>query len=828
MIAALARLVSHAGSPPMLSDFRYAVRSLRRQPTFTAAVVLTLALGIGATIAVYTLVDAALLRRLPFRDPGRVVFLWGVAGPDRNIRGASIPETQDWRDRNRTLTDVSVYDVTSLNLRTEDGAERISAEMVSPSFFKTLGVTAQRGRTFQPDEGRVPDRDAVVVISDAMWHDRFGGASDVVGRRVTLNDRLFTIVGVMPKGFKGLSFAADVWFPDMMVPITGVSADVMANRVNRWLAAVGRLRHGVTREAAQRDLDRVARELESEYRDTNRERGVQLMTLRENYLGSTARLLWTLLAAVGLLLLIACANVASLQLVRATARTREVALRLALGAGRRRLVRQLLAESVLLSFVGGAGGVLIAMWGTYAILPLLPNGVLPAYVQPSVDLRVLAVAVVLCAACGILVGLMPALRSARRDPALSLKSGGRSSSGGIGGRTRAGAQQSFVVAEIALSLVLLVGAGLVTRSLSRQLDVDVGFVSRHVLTARLSLPAQRYGATERVLFVERLQHAIASMPTVTSATVASEVPMSGQTNASSLTVDGVTDSPVRYFLHKVTPAYFATLGIALRRGRDFDARDQATSPRVVIVSEATARRFWPNRDPVGARVRLGAGPNAPEAEVVGVVATARFQNLTSDLSAANSSPDVYFPYAQRTDLDLEIAVKTTADPAALTSSLREAVRGVDPTVPLFRVVPLDDLVLAQTASSRFTSIAMAVFSAVALLLAAVGIYGVMAYLISIGRREIAIRMALGATAANVVRGTIGQSLRLAASGLVIGLVAAGFAARLITGLLFGISPLDGLTLASTSALVLVTTLVASAIPSRRASRIEPQEALRAD
>ena len=811
----------------MLADFRLAARSLRRQPTFVSAVVLTLALGLGATIAIYSLVDVALLRRLPFTNPDRIVFLWGVAGPERAIRGASFPEVFDWRDRSRTIEGVSIYNPTSVNLRTDEGADRINAEMVSWSFFSTLGATPQLGRTFLPEEDRVPDRDAVVVISDAMWRDRFGGVPSVIGKTLVINDRPFTVVGVMRPGFKGLGFNDDIWFPSMMVGIDG-STSIIRDRGNRYVGALARLRDGSTLESAKQDLDRVARELQRDYPESNSDRAVQLMTLHENYLGGTARLLWTLFAAVLLLLVIACANVAGLQLVRANARTREVALRLALGASRLQLVRQLLAESLLLALVGGVGGVFVAAWGTNALLPLLPAGVLPTYVTPHIDLRVLLFAFVLCAACGVLVGLVPALRSASRDPGLTLKSGGRASSGGLGSMRRAGAQQALVVGEIAVALLLLVGAGLVARSLSRVLDVDPGIRADGVLTTQVQLPRERYSKPEeRILFVDRLRSALEALPGVRNVAVGSDAPFVGGWSASMMYVEGVTKDRVRFYLHKTTPGFFTTLGISLLQGRDFNANDRAGTPPVVIVSEATAQRFWPKREAVGQRIRIG-GPEGPEFTVVGVAANARFRNLTSDLYAPRAEPDVYFPLAQRTDANLVLAMRVDGDPTTYVKALQSALRGVDAGVPTYGTATLSDNLRAVSATSRFASIAMGAFSVVALALAAIGIYGVMAYLVSMGRREIAIRMALGATRSAVVADTIRHALSLAGAGLALGVIAALLSARMLSSLLFGVTTMDVPTYVAVCAMVLVTTVGASWLPSRRASRVDPQEALRGD
>src|SRR5919202_158486 len=429
-----------------LHDLRVAARTLRKRPGFTAAVVATLALGIGASTAMFSLVDAALIRPLPFAAPERLVILWGVAGPERNLRGASLPEVADWRAMNRTLTDVSAADQISLNLRAGDEAERVNGEMVSASYFSLLGARAERGRTFLPEEDRAPDAHPVVVVSHEMWRQRFGGDPALVGRTITLNDRPFTVVGIMPRDFRGLSFITDVWIPTAMISTTA-SASLFTERGTRWLIAVGRLKPGFTMADAQRDLDAVGRRLAEAHPDYNKDRGVLLMSLRQNYLGPVQSLLTTLFGAVLLFLLIARANVTSLKLVRATARRREIALRLALGAGRPHLVRQLLSEGILLG-----------------LLPLVPAGLLPSYVTVSIDARALGFGLLLAALAGVVCGLAPALTSGTHDLTDALKEGTRSAASGLGRIRRLGAQQALVVAEVAIALVLLVGAGLMMRS----------------------------------------------------------------------------------------------------------------------------------------------------------------------------------------------------------------------------------------------------------------------------------------------------------------------------------------------------------------------------
>ena len=813
----------------MLNDFRYALRTLRRRPTFSAAVVLTLALGIGTSSAVFSLLDAALIRPLPFTEPSRLAMLWGVAGPEREgarraVRGASYPELTDWRMLSHSFSDVSAYDNISLNLGTSGDPRRVSVEMVSASYFGILGVAAARGRTFMADDDRVPDASPVAVISHALWTTQFASDPGIVGRSITINDRPFTIVGVMKDGFHGLSFDTDVWVPMMMISLTA-SRNALESRGGRWLGAIGRLRPGVTFESAQRDLNVVARQLEARYPDTNRERGVQLFSLQDSALGSTRQLLIALFVAVLLFLLIACANVVNLQLVRATSRRREMALRIAVGAEGGRLVRQLLVEGLTLAAVGAVAGVALAVWGLGALLPLLPTGALPGYVNPSIDWRVVLFAAGLTAICGIIFGLAPALAVRRLTVSDSLKEGARAAAGGITSLRRLGAQQLLVVSEIALALVLLVAGGLMVRSLRQQLAVETGFRADGVVTARLTLPRGRYTGQARVQFVNDLVSRVRGLPQVESAAIGSDMPLGGNANAGSMFVDGVTPEPVRSYRHRVTPDYFATLGIPVVSGRAFTAADRDSAQDVTIISSAAARRFWPGQDPVGREFRFGDA-TGPKVTIVGVVGAARFRDLTTDLST--SEPDVFYSFAQLPDADLALLVRTSGDEAAVMSAIQREVSAIDPQLPLYRVLRMTDLVDRQTATARFGSSVLGSFSLVAMLLASIGIYGVLAFVIGLSRREIAIRLALGATRGRVIRLIVRQGMTLVAIGVGVGLVGAYYATSALSTQLFGVTATDPLTFAVVPVLLATIALAASYLPSRTAARIDPQEALKSD
>ena len=810
----------------MTSEFRFAFRSLRRRPGFAVAVVLTLALGIGTSTAVFSLLDAALIKPLPFDTPSRLTMLWGVYGPERDIRGASPREVADWRELNRSFSDIAAYDEISLNLRTTGEPRRVDAEMVSASYFGILGARAVRGRTFLADEDRVPDERPVAILSHALWTTQFASDSALIGRQITLNDRAVTVVGVMEQGFRGLSFDTDVWVPTMMISLTRPPSTLEA-RGNRWLGAVGRLRDGVSFEAAQRDLDAVARRLAAAHPETNADRGVRLMSLQDDALGTTRELLVALFVAVLLFLAIACANVINLQLVRATSRRREMALRVAVGADRVQLFRQLIAEGLTLAAVGAVAGVTVAVWALGAMLPLIPDGVLPEYAVPTIDWRALGFAAALTLVCGVIFGLAPARETRRLAISDSLKEGARSAAGGIMSLRRLGAQQALVVVEVALALLLLVGGALMFRSLQRQLAVAPGFRADGVVTAQVSLPRGRYAEADRVQLVDRLLERLRALPQIQSAAAGSDLPLVGSTSGGDLFVDGVTSEPTRHFRHRVTADYFATLGIPLLRGRSFNDADHAGTPLVVVVSDAAARRFWPGRDAVGQRVRLG-GATAPEATVVGVVGTARFRDLTTNLSASTSEPDVFVPFAQRSENDVYIAVRSSQSASAAAAAIQRELAAIDPAVPVYDVAPLADLLAQQTATGRFGTTLLGAFSVVALLLASIGIYGVLAFVIGLSRREIAIRMALGATRARMMGLIVRQGMTLVAVGLAIGLVGALFATEALSTQLFGVTATDPATFAGVATVLAAVALVASYLPSRAAASVDPQHALKGD
>jgi predicted permease len=812
----------------MLQELTIALRTLIKRPGYALSVILTLTIGIGASTMMFSLLDAALLRPLPFAQPERLVMLTGVFGPERVPRGGSFPEVGDWRTMNRTLDDVSRVDTTSLNMRIGAEAVRVRSEIVSPSYFPLLGASAALGRTFLPEEDTVPDRDAVAIISGSMWRDRFGRDPGILQRTISLNDRSFVVVGVMPDGFAGLSFNADVWVPSMMVSLTN-SPGVVQDRGSRWLGALGRFKDGVTMARAQEDLDRVAAILEQQYPAHHRERGVQLASVHQSLLGDTGRLMVALFAAVLLFLIVACANVASLQLARAASRRRELAVRLALGARRVHVLGQLLTESFVLSLAAGLLGAIVAAWSLSAVIALMPAGALPRHVQPSVDPRALAFTIVVSVVVGALVALVPGFASLRSDLTGAIKEGARSAGPGLGSIRRPSTQQALVVAEIALAMTLLSAAGLMIRSLERQMRVPLGFDPKGVTVASLTLPTARYSPAQRAVFTERLSERLHAVPRVRSAAISTGVPFAGGTSAARLLPDvaPTADATLRYYRHVITPQFFGTLAVPVLEGRGFTDQDRADAPLVAIVNQAAARRIWGGGSAVGRHFRRG-GTEGPPFKIVGVVPDIRFRDLTSDLTASGAEPDVYFPYAQRLDPDIQIAVRSDDGLPVPLAALQAAVSGLDAGLPVYEVQPLEDALGRRTSTARFGSALLAVFSGGALLLAAIGLYGLIAYVVGLSRREIAIRLALGADGRGVTALIVRNAMTLVVFGVLTGVCGAIAAGRALESQAFHTRAADPVMYAVVATLLLAVTFAASLLPTRRAVRVAPQTALRAD
>lgn len=803
----------------LLQDVRLGWRALVRRPWYMLVGVLTLMLGIGAATSIFAVVDAVLLRPLPFPSPERLGLVWGVAGPERDIRGASYPEIEDWRARTHSFAGVSIYDETTLNLSGSGPAEQLEAETVSPSYFEMLGAQPERGRLFLPEDDR-PGITAPVVISHDLWQNRFGADPDIVGRTLTLDGRQAVVVGVTRPGFHGLSFDTDIW--STLLPFSPGSATA---RGGRWLAALVRLAPGASRESAQADLERTTAALEAEYPETNTERRADITTLHDYFLGSSRALMLALLGAVGLLLVIACLNVLNLQLVRGLARRAEVAVRYSLGARRARVVRQLLTESLVLSSLGGVAGVIAAWWGTRFLVARVPSGVIPAYAHVGLDERVLGVAAVMVVLAGLLSGLLPALRSSKGGLATALRSADRGGSEGAGVRSF-GVQQTLVAVEVGLAIALMLAATVMVRSLRAQLGVDPGFRPDDVVAARVYLPGEAYpDADARRLFVRNVLEGLGGLHGAERVAVGSDAPLRGNNAAAILRVpDARGDEGIRFYRHMVTPGFFDALGIRVIRGRGLEPTDVDGAAPVAVVSRAFADKLWPGRDGVGESIAvLGS-----EVRVVGITGDPRYRDLTTSLMDPGEDPDVWFAYEQIPSASFDIMVKYRTGTVPDIEAIRNVIAGIDPSIPLFQVARLRDALDGQTANDRFGSVLLALFGVAALALAAIGLFGVMSFVVSMRRREIAIRIALGSSPGSVLARVLRQGLLVVAVGAVAGLLASVAAGRLMRGILFGVSPMDPLSVGVVVAVLAATAVVANVLPASRAARTDPQTVLRGD
>jgi putative ABC transport system permease protein len=796
----------------IFQDLRIGLRSMRRRPGFFATAVLTLTLGLGAATAIFAVVQAALLRPLPFREPDQLRMIWGVAGPDHDVRGASPVEIADWRRLTRSFEGLSIYDRTTVALSGEQAARQLPAEIVSPGYLSLLGVKPALGRGLQQEDDE-PGAIGGAIISNTLWKSRFGGDPAVLGRSIELDAVPFTIVGIAPPGFHGLAFDAQIWAA--LGPF--VTPEALQSRGSRWLGAVGRLRPGVTAAMAQQDMDAATARLAQLYPASNRQRGAVVIGVKTFQLDSARRLLLIVLAGVGLLLLIACANVANLQLVRTEDRRRELVLRQALGASRGRVARQLITESVALSVLGGAAGVFLAWIALGLLLPLVPPTTLPLYADVRLDPVVVAVAIGTAIVAGIALGLVPAWRS--RVDAEQLRSAHATAGGWRRGQVSL--QQLIVGGQIALALVLLVAAGLAVRSLREQLAIDPGFRADGVMTATVSLTGEKYDAAARRRFAAALVDRLRGLPGVLDAAVGSDAPLRDPYSASILRREEQPEREIRYYRHAVSPAYFRTLGIPIVRGRGFDTGDRPDGPGVAVISAAFAARLYPGVDPLGKRLLIGNDT----ATIVGIAGNVHFRDLTTSLMDRADDPDLYFSEAQVTPRTFTILVRRDTDPTLLAGSIRQAVARLDASIPAYGIQPLQRTLAAQTALARFISFLLALFAALSLLLASIGLYGVMAYVVRGRRREIAVRLAVGARPAAVRWFVLRQSLAVIGVGLVIGGGAAFLAGRVLAGLFYGVPAADPAVLCTTVLVLSAAAVLATWVPAEQASRVEPRATL---
>ena len=804
----------------MLSlDLRYALRSLRRRPSFATTVVLTLALGIGATTAIFSVVNGVLLRPLPLPEPDRVVMLYGqpTGGDAEKVNSASsYLDFVDIRAAARSFTQLGAMRLSTTTL-TMAGATpaTLRSAVVTNEVLPVLGATPLLGRSVQAADEQ-PGAPRVAVLSATLWRSRFGADTGVVGRTITLDGNPVTVIGVVPSEL-ALTRATELWQPLVPEALDG-------SRGAHRFDIIGRLARDVTRERAESDVRAIARRLEQQYPADNAKRGARLVSLQDAIVGNARPALLVLLGAVVLVLLIGCANLANLFLARAAAREREIAVRAALGAGFGQLVRHLLAESLLLALVGGAAGLVVAWGGMRALLALAPQTI-PRADQVSLDAPVLLFLLTISVLTGLAFGVLPALQLRRTDESLTvLREGAR---GSTGGRSRRRWRTGLVVSEVALATVLVIGAALLMKSFWQIQRTDPGFTPSGMLVAHITLPPSRYESPASIVrFYEQLRGAVDALPGVQSASIAYEHPL-GQGWTSSFTIEGRTPPPPgqepEAGVRPVQPGYFRTAGVRLLRGRDITPQDRMSAPGAVVINEAFARRHFPGESPLGHRLLRNAWwPGTPSAfEIVGVVADERYLGL-----AASSAPATYFAHAQFPMNEMWLVVRAGGDPLSLVPALRARLGRIDAALPLDDVSSMDDLLGRSVAEPRFNSGLVSAFAGAALLLAAIGIYGVLSYSVTQRTGEIGVRMALGASRGRVLRLVVAQGLGVALAGIAIGTLGALALARVLASLLYGLSGRDPVIFGAAAMLLTAVATAAAYVPGLRASRIEPVEALR--
>jgi len=805
----------------LLHDLRDAFRSLRSRPGFTAACVLILAIGMGANAAVFAVFNGVLLAPLPYRDPDRLVQIWET-NPSMNWTHATVAPANllDWRERNQSFEGIAYYlgadgkspGVQAATLTGFGEPERVRSMTVSGNFFDVLGVRAALGRMPGPPDA-LPDRAPAIVLSHGFWQRRFGGDPSIVGRRIDVDGVATEVAGVALPGFHVPGADVDYWAPHQM-------PEERLRRIRRahWFRTVGRLKPGVPLDAARADLARIATDLEREYPDTNTQMGVGLGPLHDWVVGDVRRAMAFLLGAVALVLLITCSNVASLLLARATGRRREVGIRVALGAGRVRLVRQLLTESLILAIAAGAMGLALGL-GAVQLVKTAGAANLPRLQQIAVDGRLLLFFAAIVGATTVLFGLVPAWQSARAAAADSLKTGARGSTGEAG-RLR----HLLIVGEVALSVVLLAGAGLLVRSFVRLQAVDPGVDVRQTLSFRVSLPDRYDGDGRSTAFFSELTGRLRAVPGVRAAGATARLALEGYAWTGDLFIEGRPEVRGRELRHKsVTPGYFEAAGIPRLAGRDFTGADTADSQPVALVNRALVRRYFAPADAVGSRISYSrpSGMETNWVTIIGVVADEK-----QDALDAPVEPEVYAPHTQDPRSHMSVLVRAAVDPAGLLPSIRREVAAVDPAIALYGVRTMEEVVRASVAEERFSALLLGAFALTALLLAAAGLYGVIAYTVSERTREIGVRLALGAAPSQVVRMVVGGGVRLVLAGLVVGLGAALLTGRVLEGFLFETRSGDPLVLGGVALTMLVTALAASYLPALRAARVDPAVSLR--
>lgn len=802
-------------------DVRYALRMLAKNPAFTAIAVIALALGIGANSAIFSVVDAVLLRPLPFKNPNQLVMLWENAAHLGFPRDTPSPANfLDWQKQATSFTGMAAMIERSFNLTGAGEPERLEGRRVSANLLQLLGVSPQLGRTFVPEDDKPGTH--VVLLSHSLWQRRFGSDPGAVGRALTLDGVSYTVVGVMPPlvqlpGFDNRN--DQLWVPIAFPP------EEAAQRGNHFLEVIARLKPGITLKQARAEMDTIAARLEKQYPSYNLRRGAVVVPLHEQVVGEIRPALLILLGAVGFVLLIACANVANLLLARAAARQKEIALRLALGASRSRLTRQFLTESLLLALLGAGLGLLLALAGIRVLRTFIPDTVAQVGTI-SINGTVLVFTLLVALVTGITFGLVPAIQGSHFNLNDTLKESGRDAAGGSKGNRIRGL---LVIGEVAVSFVLLIGAGLLINSFVHLRNLDPGFRSDHLLTMKVNLSDVKYPDRERrVAFFDEVMRRVRELPGVQSAAVASNLPLTYNGDSMSISVEGVADPPPDQqpdvIYRAIGSGYFATMGIPIVRGRDFTDQDNGGSKNVVIISEKTAQQFWPGQDPIGKRLKPGLSTSSsPWREVIGIVKDVRQNDFV-----ASPKRQMYFSYGQLKNIAANaLVVRTNIEPMSLAVPVRNAIWSVDKDQTVADIDTMDHIVAQAVARQRFSMLLLGLFAALALLLASIGIYGVMSYSVAQRTREIGIRIALGARRADVLQMTVKQALKLVGAGMIMGLIAAFLLTRVLASLLFGISPTDPITFIAISVVLLAVAILASYLPALRATKVDPIMALRA-
>ncbi|MEP7343457.1 MAG: ABC transporter permease [Acidobacteriota bacterium] len=814
----------------LIQDLRYSLRMLLKKPGFTLIAIVTLALGIGANTAIFSVVNAVLLRPLPYPQPERLVALWETNKQRAISKGTlSYPNFYDARAQSQSFDQMASYYTSSVALTGIATPINLRSAVVSAELFPLLGNKPQMGRWFLPEEGKPGSSTGrAVIISHGLWQRQFSGDANIVGRSVVLNGKPSSIVGVMPAGFQ-FPIEADpieVWLTSA-IDSEKSNPKEPANdeqRGEHYISAVGRLKSGVTVEQAQADVALIAANLEKQYPDTNTRHGFRLIPFHQDIVSDYRSALWIILGAVGCVLLIACVNVANLLLARATARYKEIAVRAALGANRWRVIRQLLTESLVLSLAGGVMGLLLAWWGTEVLIRLIPENV-PRLSEISIDRWVFGFTLLVSAVTGIVFGLVPALQASKIELTEAMKEGGRAA--GPGG-ARARLRNSLVVAEIAIAMVLLISAGLLLKSFRKLQQVEVGFNTNHVLTAVVEIPDARYPKPEQAAaFYKSLVEKVKTLPGVERVSAIMPQPLSGDSYSISFEIEGRNipkgEQPSSHF-RTISLDYFNTMKIPLVAGRDFTARDDENSLPVIIVNEAFAQKTFPGESPIGKHIKPGISLEGESKwrEIVGVVKNVKHrQPLTRDYE-----PEYYVPHPQIPLTGMSLIIRTSNEPTGFAAAIQRQVSSLDKDVPVYRIKTLDQYLGVAVAQPKFNAMLLALFAGLALLLTAVGLYGVMAYSVAQRTQEIGVRIALGAQTGDVMKMVLRQGLTLAAIGLVIGAVSALALTRLMAGLLYGVAATDPLTFVVIALLLTMVALLACYLPARRAAKVDPMIALR--